>query len=166
MLCSSAIKGPTSSKKLNLKAPEILNLIEHGSLQLQAAGIGGKLHLPAWENVLSHFLRSKSSLQHVVHGRCVCLGVEGMVTLGTRNGEALSAAFFIIFIFPLAPKYFCSLQKEVRCCNSPWMVFSTAQIHRCVSNKATKSITRSSLHGLTRCKPLLQRTPLTWGWMD
>lgn len=45
------------------------------------------------------------------------------MTLGMGNGEVLSAECF--FFSPFAPYYFCALEKEVRCCNSPpfWGVF-------------------------------------------
>lgn len=104
-----------------------------------------------------------------VHSNMCCMGggcLWGARTPWREVPGMLKRSWLFLFFSPLAPKYFCYLQKEVRCCSSPLDGFYIAQLHHCVSNKAIKSITRSSLHGLKQYKSLLQRTRLTWGWMD
>lgn len=104
------------------------------------------------ENVLSHFLRSKSSLQHVVHGRRACLRGEGTITLGTGNGEVLSADFFYFFFSfpPLHPTISVPCKRRSGVATLPLLglFFGIALIHHCASNKAIKSTTRSSLRSL------------------
>lgn len=83
------------------------------------------------------------------------------MTGGTGNGEALAD-----FFFPPRTQIFLFLAKGGQVLKLSLDGFYIAQIHHCVSNKAIKSATGSSLHGLKQYKSLLQRTLLTRGWMN
>lgn len=91
---------------------------------------------------------------------CFFVGGKGTVTSGMRSSEVLSAALF------LHSKISVACKQRSGAAALPLNGFYISEIHHCVSNKAIKSITRSSLHGLKQYKSLLQKTLLTWGWLD
>lgn len=64
----------------------------------------GELYCPVFQGAQVH--------SNMCYMGGASLGGKGTVMGGTRNGESLAAIFFI----PLAPKYFCALQRwGVRC---------------------------------------------------
>lgn len=100
-----------------------------------------------------------------VHSNMCCMGGASLGGKGAVTGDTGKALRAIFFSPPSHPNISVPCKGGVRCWSSPLDGFYIAQIHHCVSNKAVKSTTGSSLHDLKQYKSLLQRTLLTWGWM-
>lgn len=149
-LCSSAIKGLTSSKKWNLKAPAMLNLIRKWQSsapscrkwrQTSSSACTGKCVVPFSEE--QKFTATCGAWE-------ACM-LEGRRHHDVRYGEWWSALSWVFFLFPFCTLLFLCLAKggQVLQLSPPFGVFfGIALIDHCASNKAIKSATRSSLCSL------------------
>lgn len=120
-----AVKGLTRNEELDLRVPRISTLPNTASFSVELQAPEGNVlaHLHGEGTVSSHFPRSKSSLQHVLHGRRV-FGRKGHGGDG-RHRERWSTRSYI-FSPPLTQIFLCLAKKGgLGVEGLPWMVFTS-----------------------------------------